>query len=176
MLCALIHYQFESIHPFEDGNGRIVRLMIPLILARKDMLQIPLLYLSTLKNIRKSTMSACKTYAKDMWEEWIKFFLIGVIKCGNDAIDVIDDLLKLRTAYKTKLMESKTPKSAIALLDTILATPVINVPATARCLGMGYPPARRSITCLAESGILMRGDSRKQNKHYIANEIMNLIS
>ena len=178
VLCALVHYQFESIHPFEDGNGRIGRLMIPLILAKKGMLRIPLLYLSTYFEEHKREYYEClqNVRQRQMWEEWIKFFLIGVIRCSNDAIDAIDDLLKLRTAYKRRLIESKAPKSAITLLDTILATPVISIPTAARSLGMGYHPARRAIDCLVKAGILVRGDSRKRNKHYIANEIMNLIS
>ena len=109
-------------------------------------------YLSTYFEEHKKEYYEClqNVRQRQMWEERIKFFLIGVIKCSNNAIDVMDDLLKLRTAYKTKLIESKAPKSAIVLLETILAAPVINIHTAARSWN-GISSCKKSCNLFGES-------------------------
>ena len=108
-------------------------------------------YLSTYFEEHKKEYYEClQNVRQKLWGEWIKFFLIGVIKCSNNAIDVMDDLLKLRTAYKTKLIESKAPKSAIALLETILAAPVISIHTAARSWN-GISSCKKSCNLFGES-------------------------
>ena len=176
--CALAHYQFESIHPFVDGNGRIGRLMIQLILAARSVLSKPLLYMSAyfernrtdyyghLQNISRSSS----------WTEWIEFFLNGVIQCSMEAVTVMDESLKLKSSYEQRLKEEKAIGSAIVLTGHLFSNPVITISRAAEYLKTGYPTAKRTVTCLIDVGILEQIGSKKRNKMYVAKEILDVFS
>ena len=117
--CAMIHYQFEAIHPFADGNGRIGRLLIPLILAKTGVLEQPLLYLSAYieRNKEKYYSLLLTVSKKSTWVEWIRFFLDGVIAQSNDALNNIQQLMNLKKLYENKLISKKASGSATRLVD-----------------------------------------------------------
>lgn len=174
--CALVHCQFEMIHPFTDGNGRVGRLLIPLILAHKSALSKPLLYLSSyFERNRTEYYRHLQNVSKNSdWMEWIKFFLEGVIQCSSEAVDATSNLLRLRSTYEEKL--KKAPRSAIILTGRLFANPVVTIPLAAKYLEMGYPPAKKAIMHLVEMGILEQIGSRKRGKTYVAKEILNVLA
>lgn len=176
--CAVAHYQFESIHPFRDGNGRIGRLLVPLILAKWRTLSKPLLFLSSyieenkveyydrLQDVRQA----------NKWTEWLEFFMKGVIKCSEEAINATDSMLKLKSEYEQTLRGTRSPKSAVILIDKLFSSPVLTIPAVADYLEMTYPSARNAVMHLVDAGILEAFDSRKRGKLYVARDILNVFS
>ena len=176
--CALAHYQFEAIHPFEDGNGRVGRLMIPLILASSGVLGRPLLYLSAyFERNRAEYYELLREVSKDgKWTEWITFFLTGVVQCSQEAITATHELLELRSKYEQKLKENKVSRNTVVLAMRLFSSPVITIPMAAKYLNTGYPPAKKAVMYLVSAGILEQGDTRKRNKKYIAKEIIDVFS
>lgn len=178
VLCAVAHYQFESIHPFRDGNGRIGRLLVPLILAERRTLSKPLLFLSSYIEENKSEyynrLQAVRQYSK--WAEWLEFFMKGVIKCSKDAINAADRMLKLKSEYEKNLIESRSHRSAVILVDKLFSSPVITITAAADHLNVTYATAKSAVGHLESAGILERIDARKRGKQYAATDILNVFS
>lgn len=176
--CALTHYQFESIHPFEDGNGRVGRLLILLILASSGALSMPLLYLSAYfeRNRAEYYARLRRVSQNSEWTEWIEFFLNGVIQCSDEAIRVTHRFLELRTKYERELKESRASRNAIILTTYLFSNPVVTIPMAARYLGTGYPPAKKAVMYLVSAGILEQANARRRNKEYVAREIVDVFS
>ena len=176
--CALTHYQFESIHPFEDGNGRVGRLLILLILASSGALSMPLLYLSAYfeRNRTEYYERLRRVSQNSEWTEWIEFFLNGVIQCSDEAIRVTHRFLDLRTKYERELKESRASGNAIILTTYLFSNPVVTIPVAARYLGTGYPPAKKAVMYLVGAGILEQANARRRNKEYVAREIVDVFS
>lgn len=176
--CALAHYQFESIHPFEDGNGRVGRLLILLILASSGALSMPLLYLSAyFERNRTEYYNLLRRVSQNSeWTEWIEFFLNGVIQCSDEAIRVTYKFLDLREKYEQRLKESRASGNAIVLATYLLSNPVVTIPAAAEYLGTGYPPAKKAVMYLVGAGILEQIGTRRRGKEYVAREIVDVFS
>ena len=178
VLCAVAHYQFESIHPFRDGNGRIGRLLVPLILAKRRTLSKPLLFLSSYiaENKAEYYVRLQDVRQASKWTEWLEFFMRGVIKCSEDAINATDRMLKLKSEYEQTLRDARSPKSAAILIDKLFSSPVLTIPAAADYLKMTYPSARNAVMHLVDARILEAFDSRKRGKLYVARDILNVFS
>ena len=178
VLCAVAHYQFESIHPFRDGNGRIGRLLVPLILARQRTLSRPLLSLSSYIEENKAEyydrLQDVRQYSK--WTEWLEFFLKGVIKCSVEALNATDRMMELKSEYERNLRDARSPKSAVILAGNLFSSPVVSIPAAADHLKMTYASARNAVMHLVDAGILERVDARKRGKLYVAREILDVFS
>ena len=178
VLCAIAHYQFESIHPFGDGNGRLGRLLVPLILAERRTLSKPLLFLSSYINEHKSEyyerLQSVRQYSE--WTEWIAFFMRGVIQCSQEAINATDRMLKLKSAYEYSLRESRSPKSAIILTELLFSSPVLTISAAAVYLKMTYASARNAVSYLEDAKILERVDAKRRDKIYVARDILDVFS
>lgn len=176
--CAFIHYQFESIHPFADGNGRIGRLLTPLILAERKLLSRPLLYLSVYfeKNRSEYYHHLLSVSQNQTWTEWIQFFLRGVIIQATDAITNIRRLTDLRTTYEEKLRTKKASGNATQLMAYLFANPVVTIPGAERYLSVTYPSAKLAIERLQEMGILEEIGNRERNKMFKATEILNILT
>ena len=174
--CALIHYQFEAIHPFSDGNGRIGRLLIPLILADRGMLERPLLYLSEYfeKNRSQYYAHLLNVSRHSQWTEWIKFFLKGVIQQSQKATDNIKKIMALKSDYAQKLRRNKTSVNVVRLTESLFANPAVTVTSAASELGVTYRSAKNIIDQLVGFGILMELGVRKRNRIYVAQDIVNL--
>ena len=175
VLCAVAHYQFESIHPFGYGNGRIGRLLVPLILAKRRTLSKPLLFLSSYIEENKSEyyVRLQDVRQANEWTEWLEFFMRGVIKCSQEAINATDRMLKLRSEYEQTPRVNRSSKSAVILIDSLFSSPVLTIPAAADHLKMTYSSARNAVTHLVDAGILEAFDSRKRGKLYVARDILN---
>ncbi len=176
--CALIHYQFEAVHPFADGNGRIGRLLIPLILAERNLLSRPLLYLSAYfeKNRTMYYNHLLDVSQNSNWIAWIRFFLKGVIEQASNAVDSVRKLTRLRTAYEERLRKKKASGNEIQLMTFLFANPIISIPGAANFLGVMYPTAKLAITKLQEMGILEELGQSKRGKLFKANDILGVLN
>lgn len=175
---ALIHYQFEAIHPFRDGNGRIGRLLISLLLCSWRLLPKPLLYLSAyLDKYRDEYFDHLSEVSRrGAWNDWIAFFLQGVAEQAHDAVDRSRKLLDLRTEYHAKMHAGRSSAKTIQLIDHLFVLPVMTVPLAQKTLHMSYPGAEHNIQKLVAAGILQPLEGRHHPKLYRAPGILELVS
>ncbi len=177
--CTLMHYQFEAIHPFLDGNGRIGRLLITFFLCERGYLTQPLLYLSAFfERFRDEYYSRLLDVSKKgEWWKWIEFFLRGVVTQSRDALSDAKKILGLHVEYQTKLEKTKKiPESAHRLIDEIFLNPVISISDLSRKWKLPFNSVKTGVLRLVKIGILKEMEERKKNKLYIASELMNLLT
>jgi Fic family protein len=176
--CAIVHYQFEAIHPFTDGNGRIGRLIIPLLLAQRNILELPLLYLSAYIERNKSQYYSLllKVSQESAWDEWIRFFLHGVITQASDAINNIQRLMALKATYEEKLRDRHASGSVTRLMEFLFSNPLITTPAAADYLKVTYPAAKNAVEKLKQMEILTERDGKERGRIAVAQEIMDILS
>ncbi|HXQ27610.1 MAG TPA: Fic family protein [Candidatus Acidoferrales bacterium] len=175
---ALIHYQFEAIHPFRDGNGRIGRLLLALLLCDWKLLSSPLLYLSAYFDHHRDEYfdHLLAVSQRGTWNDWIVFFLQGVAEQARDAVDRAQKLLALRDEYRTKMQSAHAPGSCLLLIDSLFEVPAITVPLAADKLKLSYPGAKRNVLKLVEAGVLTVASPKLRPKLYLAPGIMELVS
>lgn len=176
--CALIHYQFEAIHPFLDGNGRIGRLLITFFLCERGYLTQPLLYLSVFfERFREEYYSKLLAISqRGDWEGWVRFFLRGVVNQSNEAISDANKILKLHSEYERMLEETKKiPESAHRLIDEIFLNPVISISVLSKKWNTPFMSVRRGVSRLVEIGILSEVGERKRNKLFVAPKLRELL-
>ncbi|MEO9295166.1 MAG: Fic family protein [Nitrososphaera sp.] len=176
--CAMIHYQFEAIHPFTDGNGRIGRLLIPLLLAQRNVLELPLLYLSAYIERNKSQYYSLllKVSQESAWDEWIRFFLYGVITQASDAINNIQRLMTLKASYEKKLHDRHASGSVTRLMEFLFSNPLMTIPTAADYLKVTYPAAKNAVEKLKDMGIVTERDGKERGRMVVAQEIMDILS
>ena len=174
---ALIHYQFETIHPFLDGNGRIGRLLISLFLCQQGILTKPLLYLSAFFEHRRQEYYDCllEVSQRGAWREWIDFFLQAVIEQSGDAVRRARQLLDLHRAYYQTSLEKHLPPTAGQLVELIFMRPVLNAKVAQEYLKVTFPAAQKAINALEGEGILAEITGGKRNKAYAAKEILKIL-
>ena len=154
--CALMHYQFEAIHPYEDGNGRTGRLLIMLFLIASGVLSSPLLHLSAYferdRQLYYDELLAMS--AGGDWERWLSYFSTGVLQESRDAAARIRRFRDLRDGYREVLQQRRAPGNALRLVDELFANPIITARGAANALDISMPGAR---------GVLNRlvGEDRK---------------
>jgi Fic family protein len=155
--CGLAHCQFETIHPFLDGNGRIGRLLITFLLCERGILQRPLLYLSIYLKVRRSEYYDRLTAVRQSgdWEGWLKFFLRGIAEVSQSATETAKGILNLRESHRETIARS-VPKSAngLKLLDYLFERPILSIKAAQERLGCSYVTASNLIQKLEELMIL----------------------
>lgn len=166
---ALIHSQFENIHPFLDGNGRIGRLLITLLLCHYNLLSKPTLYLSDYFHAYKQEYydRLHGVHEKGDIESWVKFFLEGVWLVGEEATNTARKINKIKeTDIKTisTNLNAKASKSAIALLDYLFRQPIAGVGDIERAVNLSFANANNLVKRLVEIGILQPLDDRKRNR------------
>lgn len=177
--CTLMHYQFEAIHPFLDGNGRIGRLLITFFLCERGYLTQPLLYLSAFfERFRDEYYSRLLDVSKKGgWRKWIEFFLRGMVSQSKDALSDAKKILALHAEYQNKLEKTKKiPESAHRLIDEIFLNPVISISELSKKWNLQFNTVKRGVQRLAKIGILQEVKGRKRNKLFIASELMQLLS
>lgn len=174
---AIAHYQFEAIHPFSDGNGRIGRLMISLLMAAWQILPQPLLYLSAYfeQHATEYRRLLWRVSAKNDWGAWTKFFLRGVHEVAEDATNRAKAVLRLREEYRELLQQRKGSTNALLLVDLLFKSPVISITEAAAALALSYPSAKQNVQRLVDAGILVGKDERRWNRIYVAESILNLL-
>ena len=174
---ALAHYQFEAIHPFLDGNGRVGRLLITLLLCQQGILTRPLLYLSAFfeKHRRKYYELLLKVSSEGAWRDWLEFFLQAVAGQSRDAVSRSRRLLDLFRSYNQVVREKRLSPTAGQLVEFIFMKPVLNARAAQDFLKVTYPAAQKAISSLEEAGILSEITGGKRNRAYAANDILKAL-
>jgi Fic family protein len=172
--CALMHEQFETIHPFLDGNGRVGRLLITLFLIERGRLSQPLLYLSAyLEAHRQDYYDLLQRVRTDGdWLNWLHYFLTGVTETSQDAVNRASKLMDLREKSRAQLVGKA---KVIALLDALLVNPYMTVAKASKILKVSNPTAREAVMTLEEHGMLEEVSGRKWGKIYLARPIMKII-
>ena len=174
--CALMHYQFEAIHPYLDGNGRIGRLLITLFLCAKRILTQPLLYLSAYfeRDRQRYYDELFRLSATGDWSAWLGYFLDGVAEQANDALVRSRRLRDLQERYRTLLHELRESGNALLLLDELFANPYMTAPLAAYLLEITPAGARRILERLVDAGIV---DEFRDNwpRLYVARELLGIL-
>lgn len=176
---ALIHYQFETIHPFLDGNGRVGRLMITLYLVEKGLLKKPILYLSDFfeKNRILYYDNLMKVREKQEINQWFKFFLVGVIETAKNSISTFDKVLKLQKDIETRIQGlGSRSVSATTVVKQLYQHPVIQARKVQEITGLSMPTAYKIIEGLEELKVLKEVTGAKRGKLYFFKEYIDLFS
>jgi Fic family protein len=175
---GMAHYQFEAIHPFLDGNGRIGRLLITLYLVTRGLLNKPTLYLSDFIEKNRSLYydNLFNVSTKSDIEHWIKFFLVGIIETSKVSIDTLDKITKLRDKLENKTILSlgkRIPK-AKSLLIYLYSKPVVTVSDVMKKLAITKPTANALIKDFYMLGILKEQTGFRRNRIFIFSDYLNL--
>jgi len=174
---AMVHYQFEAIHPFRDGNGRIGRLLVILLLCSKKVLDKPLLYLSAYFERHREEYydKLLRVSTHGEWIPWILFFLRGIVEQSQDAFERSRQLMELQQLYQQQI-GTKRSAVQIRLVDLLIERPVITTVLVSKQFDVTYPTAKNNINRLIKLGILKQLGSAKRNKVYVAEGVLEIIS
>ncbi len=176
---ALTHYQFETIHPFSDGNGRIGRVLISRSLVKEGLLEQPVVYMSAYINEHRDEyvdlLLAISQRGGENWSRWIGFILEAIRTQALDAIWRSEQLISLRDEYHRRAKDSKLPTSLLIVIDRLFSMPAINVAEIGKHTGVTKPTASNYVTKLEEIGVLTEYTGRDRDRDWIAREIVNII-
>lgn len=176
---ALIHYQFETIHPFLDGNGRIGRLLITLFMMEKKILSRPSLYISYFLKMNRIEYYDRMTQVRKTgdYEQWIIFFLEALADSASDAIQTIDKLTVLHNNNIAKFnnLSERQRSSVLKVFDYIENNPIIDIQKTASALNLAYNTVSKIVILLIEKGILKESDKIGKAKIYSYYEYLNIL-
>jgi len=174
---GLIHYQFEAIHPFLDGNGRIGRLLVALLLCAWGLLPQPLLYLSAYFEAHRQTYYdlLLAVSQKGAWKEWLDFFLRGVKEQARDAVSRAGRVQILREKYRERLQTERAAARLLQVVDFLFAEPVFTVKQLSNGLGIDFSAAQRYVNHLEGEGFVEEITGQARNRIYRASEILKVI-
>ena len=173
---ALAHVQFETIHPFLDGNGRLGRLLITFLLCAEGVLSQPLLYLSLHFKRHRSRYYELLQHVRETgdWEEWLRFFLEGVVQTSETATRTARRLLSVFARHRPQLVgESAT---VLRLHQSLQQHPVTSAAAVARTLGVSHPTATRSLRTLEKHGIIREITGTDYRRLYAYTEYLDILN
>jgi Fic family protein len=165
VMAGLAHAQFETIHPFLDGNGRVGRLLITFLLVHGGALRAPLLYLSYYLKLHRAEyydrLTAVRTDGD--WEGWLRFFLRGVAETAREATDTAEKIFELRERHRVVVMEA-SGANGLKLLSSLFQRPLVNVNHVARILDVSFPTANRLVGRFQELGILREVTGQRRSR------------
>lgn len=171
---ALVHYQFEAIHPFLDGNGRVGRLLNSLLLHDWGVLPQPVLYLSAYFEANREAYydHLLAISQRGDWAEWFHYFLQGVQNEAEDTIQRIKHLQSLRDEYRKLFQKTGRTARILQLIDWLFAQPIFTISQVAEMLTVNYPAAQRYVVQLEKEGIITEITGQARNRVYRADEIL----
>ncbi len=174
---AMIHYQFEALHPFLDGNGRVGRLLMALLFTEWNILPQPLLNLSVyFERYRQEYYDNLLVVSqRGDWESWLRFFLRGVRSQAQDSLVRMQRLEAIRTKYEPLVKSDRNSERMGAVLDFLFARPIFSAKQLAENVGMPFKTARHYIEKLARAGILREVTGNARNQIYRANDIFGVM-
>jgi Fic family protein len=174
---ALVHYQFEAIHPFLDGNGRVGRLLITVMLCEEGLLDQPLLYLSAFFERRKAEYyrRLLAVSQRGEFEAWIGYVLEGVATEAGDVIRRADLLYALREEYRDRL-KSQRASSLWALVDLLFEKPAVMATTVMKRLDITHRSAMQALTKLEALGVVSEPLTRKRNRIFLAHDIQRVLA
>jgi Fic family protein len=174
---GMIHYQFEAIHPFLDGNGRVGRLIIMLLFHEWNVLSQPLLNLSAyFEHYRQEYydhLLAVSQHGK--WEEWLRFFLRGISTQAQDSVFRMTRLQGIRTKYEVLVQADRNSDRMAAVIDFIFSRPILSIKQLETALDMPYMAAKRYIEKLVDANVLQETTGYARNRVFQANEIFEAL-
>ncbi|MBI4168439.1 MAG: Fic family protein [Acidobacteria bacterium] len=173
---GLAHYQFEAIHPFLDGNGRVGRLLIILFLIERGLLPTPLLYVSaffeaTRRDYYERLLAVSE---RGEWAEWLEYFLNAVARQAEDALGRAQRINALLARWRTEAAGTSS-KTALALVDLLAGNPFWTIRKVAERLGVAYTTAERAVERLEAASIVVQTRDAKRNRVYCAREILDIL-
>jgi Fic family protein len=173
---ALAHYQFEAIHPFLDGNGRVGRLLITLFLIERKILPTPLLYLSAFFEAahRDYYASLRGVSERAAWQKWLEYFLLGIARMSEDAVSRatrINDIV----AQWQKMLAGESTNTPLRIVDLLAANPFITTTGVTRQLGVAFTTAQRAIERLERNGVVQQTTDARRNRVYCARALLDIL-
>lgn len=176
---ALIHYQFETTHPFLDGNGRVGRLLITLFLMEKGILSRPALYISYFLKMNRIEYYDRMTQVRKTgdYEQWVMFFLQALSDSAGDAIQTIDALTALHNQSVARLgaFSKRQQTNLLKLFAYIETNPIIDIQKTAAALGLSYNTVSKMVTIFVDEGILRQTDKAGKAKIYSYADYLDIL-
>jgi Fic family protein len=174
---AVAHYQFEAIHPFRDGNGRVGRLLIPLLLCAHDRLTDPLLYMSAFFERHRQEYGdlLLGVSTRGEWEGWLAFFLRGVADCSRESQTLADGLLALRERYHAAVRSARSSGLLATLIDDLFRVPTITIGRAASLLGVTPASASSNLRKLAALNVVAEVTGRTRDQVFMAREILAFV-
>ena len=176
---ALAHLQFETIHPFLDGNGRLGRLLITMILCVEGILRDPVLYISLyLKTHRDRYYELLQSVRENgNWEDWIEFFLQGVIETSEQATEAAQSIVRLFEEDRTSIETSgRSTASALAIHALMQRRPILTTNKITEETGMSLPTALRNLALLEELGVARETTGKERNKVFVYRAYLDILS
>lgn len=175
---GIAHYQFETIHPFLDGNGRIGRLLLTLFLVDQKILNKPLLYLSAFFEKNKGLYYDNLTFvrSKNNMKQWLKYFLVGVAETAENATQTLSDVLELKARLESNINSNfgKRSNNAIMLLQYLFKKPVVHVNQVKEITNSTYKTANDLVTEFVAKGILKEMTGQSRNRVFVFDEYVKL--
>lgn len=173
--CALMHYQFEAIHPFLDGNGRIGRLLISLLLCEKGALYAPMLYLSAFFDATRHDYYAALNGISDRgeWLVWINYFLNGVIRQSEDVLDRAERMNAI--IEKWKVTTAQMSGAVGKVIELLAGNPFMTARKAENLLGVPYITVNRAVAKLTEAEILFPVNEAKRNRVFVAKHLLDIL-
>lgn len=174
---GLVHYQFETIHPFLDGNGRVGRLLIPLYLVSKGILKKPTLYLSDFfeKNRKLYYDNLMLVRDKNNLSQWFKFFLVGIIETAKNGITTFDNILQLQKAVESSIQKlGSRAVNASKVIEYLYNRPMINAERVSEIAGISMPSAYKLIVDLEKLNILKEVTGSQRGRVYMFDDYLRL--
>lgn len=176
VFAAVAHYQFEAIHPFPDGNGRVGRLLIPLILANRGAMPQPLLYMSQFFEDNKDEYIdlMLAVSQKSDWLSWIEFFLAGISSSADQTVSTIKAVRELQEDYQKRCQQARSSALLLQIVDSLFERIAVTTPQVQKMTGLSYTAAQNNIRRLVEYGILKDIGLSSRPKFYFAVELLNV--
>ncbi len=173
---GLIHYQFEAIHPFLDGNGRVGRLLIVLLLCEWGLLPQPVLNLSAyIEHYRQEYYDHLLSVSQQgTWESWLRFFLRGVSEQAREGVIRMERLREIRESYQAIIEKERNPERMAAVVDFLFSRPILSVRQASDGLGIPFKTARNYLAKLERVGVLREITGFARNRIFQADEIIKL--
>jgi len=173
---ALAHYQFEAIHPFLDGNGRVGRLLIALFLIERKILPGPLLYLSAFFEATRTEYyrSLQGVSERGGWKDWLEYFLLGIARMSEDALSRATRINALMTDWRGR-MEGRPNGTPLRLLELVAVNPFLTITGAASQLNIAYTTAQRGIEALERERIVSRESEARRDRVYCARELLEIL-
>lgn len=174
---ALMHYQFEAIHPFLDGNGRVGRLLITLLLCERDILPEPLLYLSAFFEASRADYydGLRQVTERADWETWVRYFLNGVARQSEDALSRAERINRLLETWRDAMAGKRNTRVALQMLDLLGSNPFVTPRGAEEKLGLAYNTVMRAIGLLQEQGVVTAATEAKRGRLFCAKAILDIL-
>lgn len=174
---ALAHHQFETVHPFLDGNGRVGRLMITLLLCSERALAAPILYLSLFFKANKEEYYGLLQAVRERgdWESWMSFFFRGVLETSQQATDAAKQLLEVTRGHRAIIESGNMPVSVMRVFSYLLEKPIATIPSIVKRLGLTTPTVTSAVEKLESLGVVHEVTGKPRNRVYVYHDFLDIL-